>query len=56
MNLAHPSVGSGFEINTGAFAVRRRAAGLLVEWLNVFMSDYQRMRYFLTGEQQGKLC
>lgn len=53
IDLPYPSIGAGFEVNTGVFAIKRSARGLLVKWLEVFMGDFERMMFFLTGEQQG---
>jgi hypothetical protein len=48
------AVGGGWEMNTGAFAVKRSAKPLLEKWVEVFKEDPDRFAYFQSGEQQGK--
>ena len=50
---AHLAVGHGWEVNTGSFAVRRSASGLLRTWLKIFKDHQDKFTHFLTGEQQG---
>lgn len=47
------AVGGGWEMNTGAFAVKRSAKILLEKWVEVFKEDPDRFAYFQSGEQQG---
>lgn len=47
------AVGDGWEMNTGAFAVRRRAMPLLQKWVRIFGSEPERFVSYQSGEQQG---
>jgi len=48
------AVGGGWEMNTGAFSVKKTAKPLLEKWVEVFKEDPDRFAYFQSGEQQGE--
>ena len=47
------ATGSGWEMNTGAFAVKKSSIPLMQRWVDVFHEDPARFKYFQSGEQQG---
>ena len=47
------ATGAGWEMNTGAFAVKRSTAPLLLKWVECFKNEPSRFEYFQSGEQQG---
>lgn len=47
------AVGSGWEMNTGAFAVKKSTKPLLEKWVEIFKKEPEKFAEFQSGEQQG---
>jgi hypothetical protein len=48
------AVGGGWEMNTGAWAVKKSTSPLLEKWVEKFKNDPKSFEFFQSGEQQGK--
>lgn len=47
------AIGSGWEMNTGGFAVKKSTAPLLEKWVSNFKENPERYLEYQSGEQQG---
>ncbi len=52
--MSYAAAGSGWEMNTGGFAIKKSAIELVYSWISVFQQDSSRFAPMETGEQQGK--
>lgn len=48
-----PVAGDGWEINTGAFTIKRSAKPLLHKWLEVIKTEWKTIGQYLSGDQPG---
>ena len=48
------AVGGGWQVNTGAFAVKKGSVPLLELWLKIFKDEYKALAHSQCAEQQGK--